>query len=311
MKISFKKISSGILIAAVFLLVSGACPSDKNTAGAKKEIIFGFASSLFPESTSRDFKISFQLWLREVFDRSSLNYFEPRLEVFDVGKLSSAYIRENNLYMLVLNSVEFLEKENSIKVEPVITTNVTVNSSFVVVSSGRFKSIDDLKGGSLTLTTHGGGVIADFWIKYLLAKRGVADINSYFKTISDAGHESEALLSVFFGKSDACVIRKEVFETTCELNPQIRKKTNVLETSPGLLQSVFCFTDKFNERERKDFMEAAFKMDDTQAGRQILTFFGQARLLKVTDENMYSIRRLYSEYSGMLTALSRNKNKYR
>ena len=66
-------------------------------------------------------------------------------------------------------------------------------------------------------------------------------MTDFFKEIQDAKTESQAILDVFFSKSDACLVARHVFEDAIELNPAIGKKLKIIHHSKRIYAPAIYF----------------------------------------------------------------------
>ena len=120
--------------------------------------------------------------------------------------------------------------------------------------------------------------------------------SSAFSTTIEA-----AVLPVFFGQADACVVDASSFQVMCELNPQIGKILEVERHSQPYLETVICIHDRF-ERNRETLIEGLRGLHEEANGRQILLVFKIARLVPFYVDAVESVRELHPARTGMEVA---------
>ncbi|MBN1301751.1 MAG: PhnD/SsuA/transferrin family substrate-binding protein [Melioribacteraceae bacterium] len=259
-----------------------------------KEINFLFLDNLFPDSKSRDFQASFELWLSDLFKSSDLNY-KPRIRLISTSDLYNRNYDESNTYMMVFLSIDYLRMKNKVQLEPLFIASEADMDIYCLVTNKKVGSSAELKNTRLSSTHDGFGVIGEYWLDYYIKNKTGESINDYFSEIIREDSESKIIHSSFFGKTDACIVRKKVFDTACELNPQISSRLHILAESEPLLHSIMCLTNKFTSKERDIFIDGVKKMNETESGKQILRIFKQKSVLRFDKNMMNSIQKIYNK----------------
>ena len=115
------------------------------------------------------------------------------------------------------------------------------------------------------------------WLDNCPMKAGLLSHESFFCIITEAPKTANAVLPVFFGQADACLVLERLFDTIAELNPQLRNELVTLANSPPLLMSLTCFTPACSPRMKQRTLVFGERMHHTPKGKQILTLFGLDR----------------------------------
>lgn len=265
-----------------------------------KTIDFVMQSNLFPESESKDMQISFELWVTDLFINAGLNY------KVDLKLVSSEDFAENNYdvdntYMVVISSINYLKTKNNKFLDPLLFTAEDTSQIYVIAADNRYNELDQLKDKRIALTPTGFGEISNYWLDYLITEKYNIDKDKYFSRVDSLDTESKCINSVFFNNNQACIIREEVYNLACELNPQIRSKIKIIKRSTSLLHSLFCLTGKFNEREKDKFTDAVLNVQDTERGKQILNLFKRTKLFEYKEKHLQNINNLYKNMSSLVS----------
>jgi len=106
-------------------------------------------------------------------------------------------------------------------------------------------------------------------------------------------------LKVFFRQTDACVVSAALFDTACEMNPQMRKDLQVLATSPDLVPVVFFFRADYPTDSRVELETAILGLDNTTAGKQVLTVFQHEKMARATVACLEPTRQLMDAFNRL------------
>lgn len=143
------------------------------------------------------------------------------------------------------------------------------------------------------------GPVAFMWFETLLMREGLGRKEDFFGTIEDAGRTSQAVLGVFFGEFDACLVTHRSFETMKELNPQIGEELTALNRSPALMREMVCGRKGYDETRKQVLMDGAFKLHHYVKGQQILDLFGLDRVVPFDPAYLDPIIGLVEEYNDL------------
>jgi ABC-type phosphate/phosphonate transport system substrate-binding protein len=152
----------------------------------------------------------------------------------------------------------------------------------------------DLKDKRLVVQREGD--IELLYLNLLLLRDRQPEHAEFFSSVSKVSKSSQAVMALFFGKADLCVVSESVLRIMTELNPQIGKRLTVLAASPEVLPwSVFSRKD-FSGRARDLALKTALSLKDSPRGRQLLMLFQADAIEETTDADLESLAQLFEEY---------------
>jgi ABC-type phosphate/phosphonate transport system substrate-binding protein len=166
------------------------------------------------------------------------------------------------------------------------------------------RSLLDLKGKTLIQQK---GVYAkgrNLWLDTLLLRKGVRAPKHFFGRDSEALKPANALLPVFFGKSDACVVTMRSFTLMAELNPQLKQQLVILEESPQRPSSIIAVRKGLDARHRHRIHEVLASLDQHTQGKQLLTLFRMTRLVPYRSQYLTELDKLFKDYNTLKGAAS-------
>ena len=108
------------------------------------------------------------------------------------------------------------------------------------------------------------------------------------------------VLLIFFKKADVCLVGYNAFKTMVELNPQIGKELKILQMSPPLIKGITCIRKSFYKWAKPDVIHVLSSLPETAAGRQVLTLFGQSRVVPFKEKDILSIQELVKRHEKLI-----------
>lgn len=149
----------------------------------------------------------------------------------------------------------------------------------VVADRAGVTNLRGLAGKHLLLVDGPHTLLADAWLTVLLAREGLGLPQRVLGRIQRHTKATQAVLPVFFGQADACIVSRAALETMAEMNPQVGKKLRVLEKAPKLASGFLACRRQYPAQARNHLLEKAMQTKDSAGGRQVMTLF---RSLNVT-----------------------------
>jgi ABC-type phosphate/phosphonate transport system substrate-binding protein len=258
----------------------------------------GFVPTSFPEMNAKDAMAALMLWANEVgkgvgFDARAVLYnnVEPMLTDFRKGKVD----------MITLSTHDYLSMSKPPNVDLGVISSKqgkkTVRYALLVQSETPYVDIRDLKNKKLAVLRN--NTLGLMFLNNELLKRRVPEAPQFFSTISETIKESQAVLAVFFGQADACVTTETNLKIMIELNPQIGKRLKTLLISPELLNSCAFFRPDYDPRLKERIIKTIITSNESQRGKQLLTLFNADNLEMMRENDLTTVRQLFSEYSRL------------
>ena len=129
-----------------------------------------------------------------------------------------------------------------------------------------------------------------------LEKQGV-----FFGHVETVLKPTAAILPVFFGKKDACMVDEASFDLMKELNPQVGQQLQVVAMSePFANPVVYLREDGWrSSTEKEEALQGLRDLNRNPAGQQICTLFGIDGLNPFDDAQLESIRKLQETYRSL------------
>jgi ABC-type phosphate/phosphonate transport system substrate-binding protein len=257
------------------------------------------SSSAFANVNHDDAKAAMQTWLN-LATRQRAVPLDTNVDIIDSVREILGRLENHSAEMLILTTADFLEIENSHLAVPVLTHALTSRgvapySYLLLVSpSSPATTIADLRGKTVLAASRGGSNTARVWLEVLLSKENLGRSASFFASLKVPQKGQECILSLFFGKVDACAVDEVTLNLAKELNPQLGQ-LKVLARSRPMVGSVIA-TPVEPTPHKDELIGAALALHNDPNGRQLLQLFKTERVVRLQPGDLDSARELFAEY---------------
>jgi phosphonate transport system substrate-binding protein len=282
------------------VLVAAAAFADPGSAEqtAMPRFRLGTMPSTFGNSSINDTKAAITAWARNIFAQDSRSPQPDLVSVFDkADELLDAYERRQ-VDGVTLAAEEFQKLKSRPDAVFLMYKNQSIGPRYalLVKRGSGIEDLRELKGRKMVLHSSPTMGLAAPWMDTLLASRSMGQSAHFFGSITRVEVASRAILQVFFGQADACVVTLDMFQTACELNPQVEKNLKPLVVSAELIPTFFCFHPEYDPNERRAVESAIANLHRSPAGQQVLTVFQSEKLEKMPVSILDGTLALLAEY---------------
>ena len=262
----------------------------------------GYSASLFYDVDVNDARAATRVWL-ELFVRHVGEESTVQTSVLDGPEAIARAVERTEVDLVILSSVEYFQLRGRVPLVPLVTGSREGNISFeygLLVRRGRgLQELADLEDRRLIIEIGGWGSIPWMWLDAALLRADLRSGAAFFAEVQEAKKVSQAVLPVFFGRADACVVSMESFATMVELNPQLGEALQVLRRSPPFCRGLVCAREDFNQIYGNLLEESLASLHDQPEGQQVLTLFHTDRLVPFAPAQLEGIEALMVEYEEL------------
>lgn len=296
--------AGGVFSQNKVTIYSPATGSDKNRDKLPPASIYqaGYSKFAFSGVNERDALAASQLLKKRLMDKTGLNLpFETSI-YFDLAEIEKD-VRNNNLDLVVLFPEEFIEINKHIALEPILIArqenDIFDEYILLVQKEKNLQKLDDLRNRKIILATGFEGRLPVIWLDVKLRKQKLP-VSETFAHTKSVGTVSKAILPVFFGQADACLVTMRGYKTMSELNPQIGRRLQIIARSPKFANGILALNPLVkNEKTTAILEQELFKLSDDAEGRQILKIFKTDDLVPFEPSYLASVRALLKEYNSI------------
>lgn len=296
--------TTSFCLAFVCMAAGGLGAQDRNSAPDSNavHVRLGYPTQMFMDVDPRDAKVAFDLWVNEII-RSNRLPFTLGIVFFESPDEALAAAKAGQVELAALPTNDYLRIKDTGPIEPILSGSLDgkVGEEYLLLARtdrGR-NSLEQLRGATLNLEApYTLNPVVLKWLDVQLMRKGLEPADRFLGTIKHVSKPSQAILPVFFGQADACLVNRYAYRTIRDLNPQIERDFAVLATSPPFVASL-AFVRKNVPEDLKASIRKYFNIMDSAKGRQIMALFKVDRTILFQPEHLESLIRLNEEYAAL------------
>ena len=267
-------------------------------------MMIGFSSAAFLQSNRNDVEAAFKA-LAETIGRKRGFLVTVKTRFFSDAPAFFAAIDAGEINFAIFDSLTYVSERRRGDLTPIfIAANEGTPGRHYLVLVRRdsgLRTLEALRGKSIVELQAPNLSVGHTWLLNLLLAQRVESHEAFFRSIEQVARPSAAVLPVFFGRQDACLVDDLGFKLMEELNPQVGAQLRAVATSVPLVGAVVCASESsWAAREfRPVLLQALSELHLEPAGRQILTLFKIDQLLPYEEAQLDTIRELWSSYTKL------------
>ncbi len=267
-------------------------------------LVFGYTPQVFYNVDPKDAITLIDTWTR--ISQSNLN---KKVKISTVNyktfEESQKALEKNEVDILVMIPEEFIKLRVKFDLEPVMSADYGThfyNDLLLVVRKGDgIIRLEQLRHKKMNVDVGQQGTIAIKWLNSQLKTQGLPSSKDFLGSISEFTKSNQALLPVFFGKADSCLVSQSHYETMSEMNPQISSQLYILAHSPGFVTGIIAIRSSVDRTIRETIVKNLENIDSDPKGRQIMTLFRINRLVPFQAEHLKSVEKLIQESEQVIS----------
>ncbi len=269
-------------------------------AKAEKLIRMGHILDAVSGVDINDAKIALEILLNRIL-KKGLPEYTYRNILFHSTDSAVQQFNAGQLEILSLTSINYLNIRNLANLEPafVAVSGGNPENKYVLLiqKKAEINTLNKLNKKNLIIEKGNSGDIALLWLNTLLLERSLKESDSFFNNIKRVDKVSQAVLPVFFGQADVCIVRRFTYETMIELNPQVGNTLTTLFESPPFLFALTCFHPEIDKQVSNIMKKFSNTLAKDPEGRQLLLLYHIEKVLDFRPEYLENIETLYNKYN--------------
>ena len=289
------------IIAMLFLLINSGCifPVAGADAEDNSRLRIGFTGSAFQDVTNTDIKAAVSVLIQKVawkhFGKAESHFYETLPEM-------AADLKNRKIDILATPVEEYMELKKQIPIEPLLISSTDKGTEMelllLVRKDSGIRTIHDLRGKTIVMPSRNPRCLDMYmaWLETMLLEEGNKGIYTYFSAVKETRTAAKAVMPVFFRQADACIVTRQVFDLTAELNPQISRELTIISRKGKLSQGIIAVDRRLSEERKEKLRQAFLTLHQTPEGQQLLMLFKVRKLVAFAPAYMKGTEALYAEY---------------
>ncbi len=307
-----KKKSKILFQNYIFMILLSLCPVEGSAEQADApEFRTAFTSDMISGVDRDDATLALNIMLERIVKRKLVGY---RGEILILPDIETAIQKSNsgNIDIIAMTSINYLQARDQMRMIPsfvsTIGDNVEQELVLIVQKGQDNKILSQLQNKKIIIEKGNIGNIALMWLDTLLFEHALQESGVFFQTIKRVNKSSRAVLPVFFGQADACIVLRRTYKTMVELNPQVGKQLTIMFESPAFLFTVTCFDSKVDERIKTAVMEFYNTAAEEPMTKQLTLMFHYEKITSYKPEYLINIGKLYEKHKAIKTKKNGEKH---
>ena len=293
---------TAILLALSPSLLGSA--ADVSPAAEPAVMRYSFAKSLFAGVNENDASAAVKVYSRFIADENGIASSDGPSLLDGTNAIVKA-LKWGQIDVVCLPVEDFVAIEGEGLEGPLILS--TVNHSFtteyvLLVREDRgLRTVEELRGHTLMILNDTRVSLARIWVEVLCREHGMGPIGLDSLSITPTAKASLAVLPVFFGKVDGCVVPQDAWEVMGEMNPQVLKQLREVAHSQPMVSVVTGFRHGFSENLKARAIKAAEGSAGKSAFTQLMALFKSDGVVVQPVSCLESTRELLAKYHQLGT----------
>lgn len=271
----------------------------------------GFSSSVIGTVNENDAVASVRIWAQAMVAELNIAA-DPQVKIYQGFVQMENALRQKEVDCLSLTTGEFFRLRHLLDSNQLIIgatgDSITEEYLLLVRQSSNITTLADLRGKKLKMPDTPRAGLASVWLDTLLIRNGFSFNARFFNSVDVVPKMDKAVLPVFFGQADACVITRKGFETMAELNPQIGRQLKILATSPAVVPAFLCFRRDYSSEVKEKILREITRWHLSPPGRQLLTIFQTDSIVEQREDCLRNAMALLTEHASYTQAVIEGDN---
>jgi phosphonate transport system substrate-binding protein len=290
-----------VLITAIFFLAITCAIFPVACADAEdnSRLRIGFTGSAFQDVTNTDIKAAVSVLIRKVawqhFGKAESRFYETLPEM-------ATDLKNRKIEILATPVEEYMELKKELPIEPLLISSTEKGTEMelllLVRKDSGVHSFHDLRRRTIAMPSRNPRCLDMYmaWLEIMLMEEGSKGIDTYFSSVKETRTAAKAIMPVFFRQADACIVTRQVFDLTAEMNPQISRELTIIASKGKLSQGIIAVDRRLSEESKENLRQAFLTLHQTPEGQQLLMLFKVRKLVPIVPNYMKGTESLYADY---------------
>ena len=294
------KFSAGLTarwIALLFLIITGFSPALAGEAD-KFHLNIGFSSRVFVNVPREDVKIAIQVLARKIAAKT-VGSADSR--IYDGNSEIERALKAKTLDMVALMPEQFVQMREQTLLEPIMATATGKSSELELLLLARkdygINRFAELRNRTIALPAENAqfGTIYRTWLENMVMKEGFKSAPAFFSSVTETRGASQAVMSAFFRKTDACIVSSNAFEVLNELNPQLARDLKVIAKIGKLVGGIVAVRQDLPTERKQKVRHILKTLHEDPDGKQVLVLFQLSGIREFQPDNLKATEAMLAE----------------
>jgi len=194
-------------------------------------------------------------------------------------------IQNDKVDAIALFSIHYINDGFDKYFYPVFTSSKSLEEKFqkYIIICNAENQLNYIKNGELHIPESSETELMNIWVK---SKFGNDKSGDGIVIVKSPKNEIQLINAIFFGSIKYAVVTEASFSVAKELNPQIKNKIKVIDTSPGLINLIVALRKGYNKDYENIILDISLNFHNSIEGKQILNLAQAARFVEINNSDL-------------------------
>jgi len=194
-------------------------------------------------------------------------------------------IQNDKVDAIALFSIHYINDGFDKFFYPVFTSSKSLEEKFqkYIIICNAENQLNYIKNGELHIPESSETELMNIWVK---SKFGNDKSGDGIVIVKSPKNEIQLINAIFFGSIKYAVVTEASFSVAKELNPQIKNKIKVIDTSPGLINLIVALRKGYNKDYENIILDISLNFHNSIEGKQILNLAQAARFVEINNSDL-------------------------
>lgn len=286
------------------MILAGLIPVSLRAADRTRFKV-GVLSISFVNVDVRDGRAAIDVWMKKISGGIGLEYSS---ELFNSHEAVVSALNAKEVDALYVTPYEYLNLLREVPLVPMVVSGAGQSTleTYVMLAKTEAaggKDLAQFQNKRAVAHTAARGRMPLEWMETELIGAGLPGAKTFFSEMQEVQKPQPAILRVYFGQADLCLVPRNAFEMACELNPQLGRKLTVVRESPAVPAGLLVKRADYSSGKDQQIIDTAARLNETVEGRQVLTLLQLQRMKPFSAqefrgaEDLFKVRRAQIEKS--------------
>ncbi len=261
--------------------------------------MMGYELSAVVDVDPMDAKAAIQVWVEEI--GREVNY-STKHKIYNDIQLMLEDFYDEKLDFITISLLSYLKNKRELDVIPAyapVRGEVKTHKYLLLVrKDSDIRNHGDLKNRKLAVNKHDD--LGYIFVNVLLMRDGLPLAERFFSDMAKKVNNSRAILDVFFGNADVCVVTDSTFQVMSTLNPQIGNELMTIASSQEIINGLSFYRKNFSDEKVERISGHVLTMHRRNKGKQFLLLFKADKMTELYHSDLRMLVDLYDEYTLLM-----------
>lgn len=283
-----------VFLSILLLLINAGSAADERT-----DLTLAYLKTGLNDLNNNEKQVALQLLSDELVKNSdlqmtvkSVNTFPEIQHLIIVGEID--YVILNSYHYLT--NADFIDQYMSDAIWTIQRGPLDMEN-YILVTHKKYKNLTLSEFRNKNISFHQQYLLMKFYLTYLVEQTSGLGVDHFFKKIKHTKTASQALLDVYFGGSDLCIVPKHIFDLTIELNPALKQNLAIFHQSGNQFIPVLIIDFNHSSLNNQQIVHKNISTINKSArGRQILEMFNIQSINRTELKRLQSMKQIFQSH---------------